>query len=116
MVKKMDTHAVTGFLQALCQLVIDSTWTCIAARMIMAERNDGCIVQDSLLQQNPNIHAHLRDTSLTQPDALVSSFYIAMKKANRKGNEDKELRDIQSGIPSFQHGKLRKAAGLNVTE
>ena len=24
-----------------------------------------------------------------------------MKKANRKGNEDKELRDIQSGIPSF---------------
>ena len=31
-----------------------------------------------------------------------------MKKANRKGNEDKELRDIS--------GKLRKAAGLNVTE
>ena len=31
----------------------------------------------------------------------VSTFYIAMKKANRKGNEDKELRDIQSGIPSF---------------
>ena len=70
MVKKMDAHAVTGFLQALCQLVIDNTWTCIAARMIMAERNDGRIVQDSLLQQNPNIHAHLRDTSLTQPDAL----------------------------------------------
>jgi hypothetical protein len=46
----------------------------------------------------------------------VSTFYIAMKKANRKGNEDKELRDIQSGIPSFQDGKLRKAAGLNVTE
>jgi hypothetical protein len=39
-----------------------------------------------------------------------------MKKAYRKGNEDKELRDIQSGIPSFSSGKLRKAAGLNITE
>ena len=36
----------------------------------------------------------------------VSTFYIAMKKANRKGNEDKELRDIQSGIPSFTGWKI----------
>ena len=70
MVKKMDAHAVTGFLQTLRQLVVYCTWTGVTARMIVAECYDGRIVQDSLLQQNPNIHAHLRDTSLTQPDAL----------------------------------------------
>ena len=46
MVEEMDAHAVTCFLQALCQPVIDCTWTGITTRMIMAERNDGRIVLD----------------------------------------------------------------------
>jgi len=64
MIEELDAHQVAPLFEWLGQLVVHHARTGVPTRMIMAERNDGRIVKDSLLQDNPNVHAHLGNSPM----------------------------------------------------
>jgi hypothetical protein len=56
MVGKMYSHQVASLLDRLCQFIIKPARVDVATWMIMAERHDSCVVQDSLLHDDTDVH------------------------------------------------------------
>ena len=64
MVTEMDSHQVAGSFDRPCEFIIYPTRTDISAGMIVAESDDGGIVQNGLLHDDADVNRGLRDTTL----------------------------------------------------
>ena len=70
MVEEMDAHEVTSLFEGLGQCIVKLARVDVSARVVVGKGQYRGVVQDSLLDNHPHVHAHLCQTALADSHFL----------------------------------------------